>query len=191
MADFRTDDIRFDVIMKTVGNMISKLQLTDRIPIVNSWDRLREEMENMSRGRTAVKKMNLNEFPKINDIEDLPPLMDDLLESLDEHQIIGHLCDEAVEEGRAEEICPGVDVVIYTKSKIKRPWVGRVHEMLPGDKFMIQWYIREGRRKKFNAMINPDGTPATEEISLDRDELLMTISFLSAFNFSDRMGILF
>ena len=66
---------------------------------------------------------------------ELPQLMDSLIEPLDEAVIVGNLADEVVEEGSMDEVCPGVDVVVYTTSISQRPWVGRVVEMLPDDSF--------------------------------------------------------
>ena len=67
----------------------------------------------------------------------------------------------------AEESCfdanvvIGMDVIVYTKSKEKRPWCGRVLELIPLNQFRIQWYGRRGKANKFYALTNKDGTAYT------------------------------
>ena len=116
MAGFRTEEIRFDVIMKTVRSMISSLPACDQMAITNSWDRVRERMENVAKGKVQYSKLDLSEFPKLN-VEELPPLLDDINEPLDSMRITGKLCDETIEAGRAEEVSEGMDVVLYGKKR--------------------------------------------------------------------------
>ena len=58
-------------------------------------------------------------------------------------------------------IIVGMDVVVRTKSKEKRPWVGRVLEILPDQMFKIHWFGRRGRGNKFYALNNADGSAYT------------------------------
>ena len=57
----------------------------------------------------------------------------------------------------------GMDVIVYTKSRDldRRPWCGRVLEILPGNKFKLQWFTRTGRSNKFHASSNKDGSAYT------------------------------
>ena len=63
-----------------------------------------------------------------------------------------------------EDIEEGTDVVVYTEATRKRPWVGRVSELLPNKKFIIHWYQRRsGRGNTFIAMKNFDDSPYLTE----------------------------
>ena len=63
------------------------------------------------------------------------------------------------------EIVEGSDVVVYTKSKTNRPWLGRILRILPGGKFIMHWYHRRSRGNTFYAMVKPDGSPVLSEQS--------------------------
>ena len=95
-------------------------------------------------------KMDLTNLPKIS-IEQLPEIGDVLMENLprNENVIGGRLFDEVVEEGDIDEVVVGSDVVVYTKYCSKRPWIGRVLEILPNNQFVIHWFIRQTKKKEF------------------------------------------
>ena len=46
-------------------------------------------------------------------------------------------------------------------------FIERVLEVISSTEFLIQWFIRHGKRRKFFALVNPDGSPNTEVCSLD------------------------
>ena len=50
---------------------------------------------------------------------------------------------------------------------MKRPWVGRVLKTLAGDEFLVQWYMRKGKKNLFHACVNSDGSPDTAVLSHD------------------------
>ena len=52
-------------------------------------------------------------------------------------------------------------MVVYTKSLIERPWVGRVKEAVDSEHFIIQWFDRQGKTNKFRAMLQADKSPYT------------------------------
>ena len=113
IAEFRTHEINFDAIMKTVRGMISRSPPEERMSVLTEWDRLRDNMENIQRRISTIPKMDIRNFPKLL-VDELPPLEDALLENLGESEnvisISGRLCDEVVEEGDLEEIIAGTDV---------------------------------------------------------------------------------
>ena len=133
MAKFRTSDIPFDNILKTVNAMIRYVDLPMKMSIITEWDQLRHRMERISNGLVEFPKMDISSFPK-KQIVELPPLEDNLMDHLDEPGIIGNVRDEVAVEEVIAEIEVGSDVAIYTKSK-NRPWVGRVYAILPNGKF--------------------------------------------------------
>ena len=125
LAAFRTSEIPFDSILKTVRIISSRLPLQARMALQSSWDRTRQKLEKMERQSHLVEKMDFESFPRLQQREELPPLADILLEPLDEPVITGNVRDEAIEDGEIEEIEEGCDVVVYTNTMSKRPWVGR------------------------------------------------------------------
>ena len=58
-------------------------------------------------------------------------------------------------------------IAVYTKVISKRPWLGRVIEVLPDDEFIIHWFVRQTKRKQFKALMNPDGSPSTDILSME------------------------
>ena len=105
-ADFRVNEIPFDMIFKTVRLMTAKLPICERNSILEKWDRLRDAMENMERRRKYLPKMDVTAFP-VYVPHELPELDDTLAEPLDEAVIRGNVRDEAVEEGEVDEITLG------------------------------------------------------------------------------------
>ena len=156
-AEFRTHEIPFDRIFKSVSIITSKVPQSERIVIQSSWDRLRDSLEAFPRRITTLKKMNLNLLPKQSMVV-LPSISSTLTVFEQEGSTIsGDLYDERIEDGSLEEIEEDVDVCIYSDVAAGRPWVGRVKQMLPGGKCVIQWFNRRsGRGQIFKAMVKED-----------------------------------
>ena len=165
-ADFRTHEIPFDSIFKTVKIFTSKLPPEEKLQVQNSWDRLRDSMESTERRSYVLTKMDILQLPKQTQSE-ISALPSYLQETTSDKVISGNLCDESVDEGDLDEICEKMDVCVYTSAKVGRPWVGRVKEMLPGNRFIIQWYSRSGRGKIFQAMKCGDESPNLSELSME------------------------
>ena len=90
-----------------------------------------------------MKKMNLDILPT-QEVDLMMAIDDDSCEGIDVNKMLtGNLCPELIEDGDLDEdIEQGTDVVVYTEATRKRPWVGRVSELLPNKKFIIHWYQR-------------------------------------------------
>ena len=116
-AEFRTHEIPFDSIFKTVKIFTSKLPLEEKMKVQTSWDRLRDTMENFPRRSHILRKMNLLEFPKQsqNVVAAIPSYLE---ESRNNQEISGNLCDESVDEGNLDEISEQMDVCVYTSAKV-------------------------------------------------------------------------
>ena len=67
-------------------------------------------------------------------------------------------------------------------------------EMLTRDRFVIQWYEREGRGRKFKALVNDEGGPSVQDLDLEmimfwgmsenRQGLFIdTLSFISVYTY--------
>ena len=165
-AEFRTDELPFDRIFKTVSIITSKLPLLDKMTVQGSWDRLRKKIESFPGRRRLLRKMKLTELPK-QTIADPPEIPEFLRDSEEGNAISGDVHEESFEEGDREEILEDTDVCVYTETSKGRPWVGRVKQMLPGSKFVIHWYGRKsGRGDVFTALLNPNGTASLGELEL-------------------------
>ena len=92
--------------MRTVRIISAMLPLNERMNLESSWDRLIESLERDEKQCNLFPKMDITAFPSQVRAE-LPPLMDSLMEHLDEHVISGHLADEVIEDGCVEEISVG------------------------------------------------------------------------------------
>ena len=167
-AEFRTDELPFEKIRRTVSIVTSKMPLLEKMKITESWDRLRKKLENVPLMRKNLRKMLLTDLPKQEGTV-APGIPEFLLDADDGNVISGDLHDESVHEGSFDDddICVDMDICVYTDSKKGRPWVGRVKEMLPGGKFIIHWFERKsGRGNRYTAMFNQDGTPNILELEL-------------------------
>ena len=134
--------------------------------IHSSWDNLRHTLESLPGKQDNLRKMNLDILPTQEVDVTMAAIDDDSYERIDVNKMLtGNLCPELIEDGDLDEdIEEGTDVVVYTEVTRKRPWVGRVSELLPNKKFIIHWYQRRsGRGNTFNAMKNFDGSPYLTE----------------------------
>ena len=81
-------------------------------------------------------------------------------------EIEGEFCEELIDEGVFEsEASSGMDVCVYTESKVKRPWVGRIVEVKKEMSVVIHWYEkRKGSKSgEYIAMKHDDDTPYISE----------------------------
>ena len=100
--------------------------------------------------------MKIAELPKQSVSE--PQVVPEEFQFVQEKEIPalrGDIIPEDLDEGEFDdEIVEGLDVVCYTRSKAHRPWIGRVTEVRPGQKFVINWYSRKrGSANTFHAMV--------------------------------------
>lgn len=165
--EFRVvEDLKLDEIFKSVNKYLSTMTYSDRIKVSNSWDRVRETLESLPRRRPNLPTMKLLELPKQEkQIPDLPEGLPDLDQEVPD--LVGEVFPAELEESDfSNSIVVDMDVVVYTKSK-SRPWVGRVVEVLPNGKFILQWFSRRSRSKTFYAMLNKDGSKFVSEEECD------------------------
>ena len=166
-AEFRVDDIPFERIRRTVGLVVAKLPLLEKMNVQESWDKLQETLEAAPRKKDLYRKMCIIDLPRQSKDEStnlVPSSVDDNSEG---NAITGDYYDETIEEGSYDDIMEDVDVCVYTKTLQGRPWVGRVKEMLPGGRFVIHWFgRRSGRGGVFKALTANDGSPQLTELEL-------------------------
>ena len=167
-TEFRIDKLELDKVFRTLETYLSTMPLTKRIEVSATWYALRETLESLPTKSDELLKMNLFEFPQQSEDPDyqIPEHLAHVVECDGIPQIRGELVPVELSVGNFdEEISLDADVVVYTRSKSNRPWVGRVIRILECNKFTIQWYKRRNRGNTFYAMVNQDGSPVLAELS--------------------------
>jgi hypothetical protein len=166
VADFRTEKLNFDLIMKGLKIYMSSMPLEGRMKIQTSWDNLRATLEGLPKRVDNLEPMTLTDLPK--QTHDIPTIPAHLVVGDDIPPLKGDFFPETVEEGHLEdEASVGMDVCIYTDDKRWRPWLGRIVQILE-KRIVLQWYSRKTVRSTvFTAMKNPDGSPSLAELDND------------------------
>ena len=134
-----------------------------------SWERIRCKLEGLPRREKSFPKMILQKLPR--QVDYLAPITPEYLEPLlnrEERELVGERIVEEPEDGNFDnDLSVGVDVAIYSVSKAKRPWVGRVLKLLGNREFEIRWYHRAQRSKQYIPSTNRDGSPMSSKLSVD------------------------
>ena len=164
-AEFRVEALELDKVFRSLQNYLRTLPIAERIRVSSSWEALRQTLESLPGRQDDLLKMKIAEFPK--QVINVPPVIPEHLEQFMEDgrdgipELRGEMYPENILEGNFDrEATVGADVVVYTREKDNRPWVGRVVQVLPDNKFTLQWYKRSGGRSNtFHAMVKKDGSP--------------------------------
>ena len=165
-AEFRIHKLELDKVFLSLQKYLSTMPPRLRIEVSSSWEALRKTLESLPGRKENLLKMKIAELPKQAAME-TPVLPDHFAQFVDDEDapiLTGQIVPEEITDGDFDdEVSENMDVVVYTKSKYNRPWVGRVQKCMPGRKFIVQWYKRRGRGTTFHAMVNPDGSPVLSE----------------------------
>ena len=164
-APYRTENVKFDEILRGLQLYLAKLSPRERLPITSSWDRLRDSIESLPNRSESFPKMKLEDMPR-QELEVLQ-VPENLLDEEDEGmELTGDKYPESVDEGDLDsDISVGMDICIYTDECRGRPWVGRVLELLENKRFLVHWFSRKTiRSKTFYALTSSDGSPSTAEL---------------------------
>jgi hypothetical protein len=163
VAPFRAEDLNLDKVMSDLRSRYFPLVSDkDRKQIESSWENLCTNLIKMP--KTHLPKMKLDELVKqksvVNEI-DHPNYLMEHVEPPSPPELKGeyHLPTDDEELEFKEDVRKGVDVVLWTLSKRTRPWVGRVHEILNNDEFVIHWYKKQPNSNTFLASNQADGSP--------------------------------
>ena len=138
-----------------------------RVKVSSDWDNLINKLESLPVKQHTLPKMRLETLPRMKVTEN--PQLPDEYEFVEEDEVpplIGDVYQEdAVISVFENNVILGMDIIVYTRSKEKRPWCGRVIEILPEKhRFRIQWFGRRGKGLKFHALTNPDGSAYSTEL---------------------------
>ena len=174
VADFRIEKIQFPKVFRSLDAFLKTISPRESMRLKSSWEVLRRKIETLPEQKSSIQKMRITDFPEQSEnsipLSAIPDHIEDVL-ATKEREISGQIYPEELKEGNFNEsIAIGLDVVVYTTSKHKRPWTGRVLEILKDNSFRIQWYTRKNRSTTFFAMEDECGAP---EISVLNNEVVM------------------
>ena len=131
-----------------------------RAKVSAEWDSLLDKLESLPAKQNNLPKLRLETLPKLS--ASAEAVLPDEYEFVEENEVpplLGEVFPVEAEESCFDgNVVIGMDVVVYTQSKEKRPWFGRVLEIIPRRQFKIQWFGRRGKSNKFYALTNKDGT---------------------------------
>ena len=169
VAEFREHELNLDKVLHDLRKYYFPLmELKDQRRVPDSWERLCSTLTQLPKKK--LPPMNILDLPKQQ--PNLPASVPSTMEQYDDHSeppdLLGERHDPAVVESNFQhEVAVGMDVAILTLSKQKRPWVGRVLEILSDENFVLQWYQRRSRSRTFFALKNRDGSSYTSVCSFD------------------------
>ena len=172
VSPFRVESLNLD---KVYGDLVTKyfptLEQINRREVETSWERTKVMLENLPKRIDNLPKMNLQSLPRqtMGPIPTYPSYLKPFLDKTGERELYGQECiEEPVDGDFHDEIQVDMDVVVYSETKAKRPWVGRVRQLLKGSReFEIQWYERKNKGLTFYPSVNKDGTPLLSIVSMD------------------------
>ena len=169
VADFRIESLQLDKLMRSLQNYFNTFPLPARMTVVSRWEALKKTLESLPNKRDGMPRMDLLTLPIQTTPEDEQYDDDDDIEP-NHPQITGDFHEESIDEGDLEqEISIDMDVCVYTRTKIGRPWVGRVLKITSKEEFEIQWYEKDGnfRNGTYKAMKLDNGSPYVSEQRLE------------------------
>ena len=158
-SDFRVESLQLDKVVHDLQRYFLRMPTHVRVTVSNSWYNLKESLERLPKMKHNLPPMKLLDLPK--QPASVIPVLPDQYEFVTEKPadlpvLAGQVCEVDLFD---QHISVGVEVVVYTKSKVGRPWVGRVQEVLPNQQFVINWFDRQGKSLKFHQMMRTKKDP--------------------------------
>jgi hypothetical protein len=171
VAPFRAEELNLEKVMSDLRSRYFPLFLDkERRQIESSWEKLSTKL--MDLPKKVLPRMKLNDLVQQKKAGTEPVHPGYLLEHIDaaaapppELRGAFHPPTPADEMEFQEDARKGVDVVLWTHAKRSRPWVGRVHEILNDEEFIIHWYEKKAGNKYFASM-QEDGSPYLSKQSM-------------------------
>ena len=172
VSPFRVEKLCLEkVFADLVTKYFPTLELNNRREVEVSWERTKSLIENLPRRMANLPKMNLHRLPKQEEATTptLPSYLEPCLEREDRELEGQRGVLDASDGDFFNEISAQMDVVIYSETKVNRPWVGRVQELLSETReFRIRWYERKHKKSLlFQPSVNKDGSPYLSIVSVD------------------------
>ena len=168
-SDFRLEKLNLDLVFAHLyTKYFPSLEEEERKYAQSSWEKVRTDLEQaLTRN---YPPMNITLLPKQN-VDLLPSVPNYIQAHFDSgcRELKGrrNMQEPMISDFR-NDIKIGTSVVIYTKTKSNRPWVGVVKQIFPCEgKFEVHWYKKKNKLLSFEASYRQDGIPYTEIMSTD------------------------
>ena len=163
-TSFRVEDLNLGKALSSLRPYLAQMQPEERVKILESWEKLINELESLPRRKENLEKMKIEDLPR-RTVRDNRNNVVEMDEPRAVPNLQGQIYPEDLEEGTFNhEVQKGMDVAVYTQSKRGRPWLGRVSEIdKKKGKFKLQWFSRRSRGNTYYAMMNTDGSPFVSE----------------------------
>ena len=163
-AEFRVDSLLLPKIVANLERYFKRMPTPVRVRVAASWLKLKEKLEKVPKMQANLPKMKISELPTIPREPAQVALPDEYSYIVDDEEDGPEIEGDVYEEGLfASFIRENLDVVIYSDSREERPWLGRVSQILEGNRFLIHWYKRNGKSSKFHATYS-GGEPYVTEL---------------------------
>ena len=167
-ADFRILSLNLDKVMSDLTKYFLRMPTHVRISISDSWYKLKETLEGLPKKQKNLPKMRITDLPKLSLTTPEVKLPDEYEFVINDKQNLPEISGKVCEFGLFDTVIKiGLDIVVYTKSKVGRPWVGRVKEIFHDKTFAIEWFDRQGKSSIFRAMKNSDNSAYTSKLDND------------------------
>ena len=127
IADMRIEKLNLDAVFSGLyTKYIPQLDVNDQREVLQSWESLKTELENLPRKSANLPKMKLLDLPKQVPVpKPSVPAYVQTFQTQESRELVGtkHVEDPEVSSFQSE-IKPGMDVSIFTQTKSTRPWLG-------------------------------------------------------------------
>ena len=159
-SDFRIESLNLPKVMCDLLRYFQRMPTHLRVTVSDSWSKLKDTLEGLPKKQKNLPKMKITELPRMTRNIELLELPDEYEFVTNNRENLPEISGKICELGLFDTVVKkSLDVIVYTRTKVGRPWVGRVEEVLDNKTFSIQWYDRQGKSNKFRAMKKADKTP--------------------------------
>ena len=168
-ADFREEELNLDKVMNDLRKyFIPLMDPKEQRRVSDSWEKLVNTLTQLPKKKLPV--MKILDLPKQKAA--VPVTVHQTVAQYDDHaeppDLKGERHAPTIEESTfSQDVTVGMDVVILTLSKHRRPWVGRVVKILSIENFELQWYQRRSSSRTFFSLKHKDGRPYISTCSVD------------------------
>ena len=82
-------------------------------------------------------------------------------------RLLGESVAVEASNGSISELEVGTEVCVYSDIRKDRPWIGVISEVLGAREFVVTWFKRKDRSKKFYIMQEADGRSVSSPVSYE------------------------
>ena len=166
-SEFRFDQKKMKSILDDIHNKyLPMLEPSKRLETAASWTALAETFQKLERERKGLKTLSLSDLPRYKSPPSPDPSGLAIKPQVKPTSMWGTFYPEEVLEGNVvSDAKIGLDVIIYTRSKATRPWVGVITDISSSKQtYTVRWFKRApGGGVRFKEDLT-DGTAYCSEV---------------------------